>query len=110
MKGAGHALGGDRRARNLSARTAALNGDLERHLAHRGYDVRCHFAGRLADVERGSDPGRNLEILRRMGVTITEQADPVQLEAMARSVYGATLLVDALLGTGLAGPVREPYA
>src|SRR5438552_2947541 len=83
---------------------------LARHLANRGYDVRCHFAGRLADVERGSDPGRNLEILRRMGVTITEQADPVQLEAMARSVYGATLLVDALLGTGLAGPVREPYA
>ena len=83
---------------------------LARHLANRGYDVRCHFAGRSAEVERRSDPGVNLEILRRMGIPITEHDEPAQRDDMARSVGWASLLVDALLGTGLRGPVREPYS
>src|SRR5438067_5267694 len=45
---------------------------LARHLSNRGYDVRCHFAGRLAEVERRSDSGVNLEALRRMGIALTE--------------------------------------
>src|SRR5262249_40215938 len=60
--------------------------------------------------ERGTDPGVNLAILRRMGITVFEHDDLAARETMARSVSWASLLVDALLGTGLAGPVREPYS
>lgn len=83
---------------------------LARHLANRGYDVRCHFAGRSEAVDPRSDPGVNLGILRRIGVPVTDHEEASPRDEMARSVAWAALLVDALLGTGLAGPVREPYA
>ena len=79
-----------------------------RHLANRGYDVRCHYTGRLTEVERGSDPGVNLAILEKMAIRIYEHEDLAHREEMARSVGWAALLVDGLLGTGLAGVVREP--
>jgi NAD(P)H-hydrate epimerase len=83
---------------------------LARHLANRGYDVRCHYAGALSEVPAGGDPGVNLAILRRMGVTVYEHGDVRHRDDMARAVGWAALLVDGLLGTGLAGPVREPYS
>lgn len=83
---------------------------LARHLANRGYDVRCHFAGRAADLPPRSDAGVNLEIARRMGIAITDHDDDRNRDAMAGSVAWAALLVDGLLGTGLKGSVREPYS
>jgi NAD(P)H-hydrate epimerase len=81
-----------------------------RHLANRGFDVRCHFVGRREQVERGTDPGLNLAILERMGIRIYEHEDVAHRDEMARAVGWAALLVDGLLGTGLSGPVREPYS
>jgi NAD(P)H-hydrate epimerase len=81
-----------------------------RHLANRGYRVSCHYAGALAAVERGSDPAVNLSIVRKMGIPVFEHASEADRDAMARSVAWAALLVDALLGTGLRGVVREPYS
>lgn len=81
---------------------------LARHLANRGYDVRCHFTGKLAEVPRGTDPEINLSILQKMGLRIYEHDDLAHRDEMARAVGWASLLVDGLLGTGLGGPVREP--
>lgn len=81
-----------------------------RHLANRGYAVGCYFAGALAEVARGSDPGVSLAILERMRVPVLEHAREQDRDEMARGVAWAGLLVDGLLGTGLRGPVREPYS
>ncbi len=83
---------------------------LARHLSNRGYAVQCYYAGAIADVPPGTDPGVNLRIVRRMGIPVLEHAREEDRERMARAVAWAALLVDALLGTGLSGPVREPYA
>jgi NAD(P)H-hydrate epimerase len=83
---------------------------LARHLANRGYVVACYYAGALAEVERRSDPGVNLAVLRKMGVSLLEHTSEASRDEMARGVAWAGLLVDGLLGTGLRGTVREPYA
>ncbi len=85
---------------------------LARHLHNRGYAVRCYYVGgRIEDVDRRSDAGVNLEIVRRMRIPILEHEHPGDPDAMARAVAGTALFVDAHLGTGLEGPapVREPY-
>jgi NAD(P)H-hydrate epimerase len=83
---------------------------LARHLANRGYAVTCYYAGRTAEVAPGSDSGINLGIVRRMGIRVLEHAVEADRERMARDIAWASLLVDALLGTGLQGEVREPYS
>ncbi len=82
---------------------------LARHLANRGHDVRCYFAAALAEVDPRSDAGVNLGIARKLGIRIYEHGRGHDRESMARRVPEVALFVDALLGTGLAGPVREPF-
>jgi NAD(P)H-hydrate epimerase len=83
---------------------------LARHLANRGYRVHIYYAGALSDVPAGSDPAVNLAIAQKMGIPVFEHATPDDRERMARDVAWAALFVDALLGTGLRGEVREPYS
>ncbi|GIW70549.1 MAG: NAD(P)H-hydrate epimerase [Planctomycetota bacterium] len=83
---------------------------LARHLHNRGYEVRCYYAGALAQMEPGTDAALNCTICRRMGIPVLEHDRPPDREAMARAIAWTSLIVDALLGTGLRGPVREPYA
>ena len=54
--------------------------------------------------EYGGDPGTNFEILRNLGVRFV---NPDELEA---ELGQADLVVDALLGTGFSGEVREKEA
>jgi NAD(P)H-hydrate epimerase len=81
-----------------------------RHLANRGFRVMVYLACSVSEIQRGTDPWTNLEIVWRMGLPILEHPREADRDAMGREVFGAALLVDGLLGTGLAGQVREPYA
>jgi NAD(P)H-hydrate epimerase len=79
-----------------------------RHLAIAGHapTVACCFDRAKAD--RATDAGVNLGIVERMRIPLEEARDGAALAAwLARA--NAHLVIDALLGTGLEGEVREPY-
>lgn len=80
---------------------------LARHLSVRGYECRVFGVGPLPKA--GSDAAQQLEIARRMGLTlerVTGEAVPAALAA-ARECH---VVVDALFGTGLTRSLGEPYA
>ncbi|MEE9295478.1 MAG: NAD(P)H-hydrate epimerase [Phycisphaerae bacterium] len=73
---------------------------IARHLANKGVGVRIGLAG---DVDRLTpDAAANHYICQAMGISVLAAAD---VEIGAEDV-----VVDALLGTGFAGRVREPLA
>jgi len=72
-----------------------------RHLHNRSVGVTVHLLAPRHKI-RG-DALINLEIIERMKLNI-RQAKPDELD-----FSGSDLLVDAMLGTGLEGAVREPY-
>ena len=76
---------------------------IARTLVQRGADVAVFLIGRVTDV-RG-DARINLEILGRLGVTVVEVADSQAWELHFSEVSDCTLIVDAIFGTGLKGPV-----
>ena len=77
-----------------------------RHLSNHGVDVHTVLAAPMADVDSSGDAGVNMAIARKMGLSIEEAVDA---DAAGRvSMDGCGLIVDALLGTGLSGDVREP--
>jgi NAD(P)H-hydrate epimerase len=77
---------------------------IARHLANRGVNV--HTLLFVPPAELKGDALVNYRILERGGypISIAADADSLKLE-LARSEW----IVDALFGTGLAGPVREPF-
>jgi NAD(P)H-hydrate epimerase len=76
---------------------------IARTLLQRGVDLSVFLLGRVSDV-RG-DARVNLEILGRLGVTVVEIADSQAWELHASEIDDATLIIDAVLGTGLSSPV-----
>lgn len=76
-----------------------------RYLEKAGYGVSAVLLGRVGRVRPG--PALvNLEILRGMGVPIVEAESP---DAVPRGAFeNCDLIVDAVLGTGLAGVPGEP--
>jgi len=72
-----------------------------RHLLLRGLPVRVLLASPAASYDPSTDPGRNLEAVRALGIPVLEAA---------AGLPAGHLLVDAVLGTGLEGPVREDLA
>ena len=80
-----------------------------RHLHNRGAKVHVLLSCRPEEIYPEGDAGINLEIIRKMGLPM-QSADAEKGLALAASLSRyADLLVDALLGTGLSGEVREPY-
>ena len=80
-----------------------------RHLTVRGHDARVLL---LADpAQLAGDAATNFRLLGPLGITATRLPDdPAGLRAaIAGAADRADLLVDALLGTGLSGEVREPF-
>ena len=74
-----------------------------RTLLQRGVDTSVFVIGSLTDV-RG-DARTNLEILGRLGVTVVEIADEQTWELHFSEISQCTLIVDAILGTGLKSAV-----
>ena len=74
-----------------------------RTLLQRGVDTSVFVIGSLTDV-RG-DARTNLDILGRLGVTVVEIADEQTWELHFSEISQCTLIVDAILGTGLKSAV-----
>lgn len=77
-----------------------------RHLHEAGYEVRVlRRAGDLSD-----DARTNLERATRAGVAVHELSDPPAEDLRSQSGHHpGRLVVDAVLGTGLRPPIREPW-
>lgn len=76
-----------------------------RHLDNRGVTVR------VAALEAGRLEGEallNWRALKFTGVALSEHA-PADLEGIRAAVAGSAVVVDAIFGTGLSGPLREPF-
>ena len=69
-----------------------------RHL--KNFDVEVFLLGRKRDI-RTEIARRNFDILERSGIKIWEAQIPSKLEA--------DIVIDAMLGTGVRGKLREPY-
>lgn len=81
---------------------------IARHLRNAGWSVRVLVAGDTARCT--PDMKSNLDTVRAMNLelTVATEAD-AQLVAL-RSVQSGDIIVDALLGTGFRGEVRDPAA
>ena len=79
-----------------------------RHLVHRGYNVGVDLA---ADASRlAGDAAVNHAIAERMRIPIRPLNDAKALAAAVRRWRRCDVIVDALLGTGFSGELREPLA
>jgi NAD(P)H-hydrate epimerase len=74
-----------------------------RTLIQRGIDASVFVLGSVADV-RG-DARINLDILGRLGVTVVEVGDEQTWELHFSEISQCTLIVDAIVGTGLTSPL-----
>jgi NAD(P)H-hydrate epimerase len=74
-----------------------------RTLLQRGVDVSVFLFGSVAEV-RG-DARTNLEILGRLGFTVVEVSDSQAWDLHFSEVADSSLIVDAILGTGLKAPL-----
>ena len=73
-----------------------------RHLRARGARVSTLLVGRTADVK-----GDAAWALGRLGAARVRELDAAGIDALPRDLAAADVIVDALLGTGLAGPARD---
>ena len=80
---------------------------IARHLANAGVSVKVRVLARFDDIS--GDARVNLEIVRRMRLDVREIAFPNSSRELSAELTGATLVVDAMLGTGTKGAIREPY-
>jgi len=75
-----------------------------RHLSNRGLEPSVFVLARFDEIS--GDAALNLEIIRRMGLDVTEVTTEYGLRRVERMAADAGVLVDALLGTGARGEVR----
>jgi NAD(P)H-hydrate epimerase len=81
---------------------------IARHLHNAGWRVDVCIAG---DVQRMSpDAETNQIIARAIGIPREVVTDEAAIERAVRRIDEQTIVVDALLGTGFSGEVREPLA
>jgi NAD(P)H-hydrate epimerase len=81
---------------------------IARYLMNRGFDVRVHLAGE--ERKLSDDAGTNYRILRNMGVDVYSVNTSERVAAALAEIGEGDVVVDALLGTGFSGQVREPLA
>ena len=79
---------------------------MARHLANRGVSVKV-FATRSPQSLRG-DARAHAAIVERMALPLSRCFEATGIESVAAHWDEAHVLVDALLGTGFKGPVRNP--
>jgi len=79
-----------------------------RHLARVGAEVSLYILGSFQDLK--TDPGANLQAAGRAGLNVVAVPDREALTAAGSAARGASLLIDALLGTGFTPPLHGLYA
>src|SRR6187397_2468591 len=75
-----------------------------RTLAEHHVDVGVYLVGNAADIK--GDARINLEVLRQLGHDVVEIGDGPAWELHGTDVVGSDVIVDALFGTGLRGPLN----
>jgi len=80
---------------------------IARHLVNRGVDVRVLLFADEAKV--GGDAATNLTVVRKMELDLQVFADDIATDQVATALQGAEWIVDALLGTGITGDLRDPF-
>jgi len=80
---------------------------IARHLANAGVDVRVRVLAALDDVK--GDARVNLAIIRKMALDVRETALPRDADVLRGELERSTLVVDAMLGTGTKGEIRDPF-
>jgi NAD(P)H-hydrate epimerase len=81
---------------------------IARHLLNQGIETRVFLAGDAARLTE--DAGTNYRILRAMGVEVPAIESEDAVGPAVEQVRPSDIVVDALLGTGFRGEVREPAA
>lgn len=81
---------------------------MARCLASMGADVRIFLLARAADIK--GDAAANLALARKMNVPLHELPDAEAFLQAKPEMDACTVLVDAILGTGLSTPVRGFFA
>ncbi|MEO7190830.1 MAG: NAD(P)H-hydrate dehydratase [Vicinamibacterales bacterium] len=76
---------------------------IARTLLERGIDVGVYLVGQASAVK--GDARTNLTILKNLGLDVVEVGDAAAWELHGTDVLGSDLIVDALFGTGLHGPL-----
>lgn len=76
-----------------------------RHLHNAGAHVTIAYYGDRAKAK--GDALTNIQICEKMNLDICPR---LPREKLTRAGQGADLIIDALLGTGIKGEIREPYA
>jgi NAD(P)H-hydrate epimerase len=101
--------GGGRRVLVLAGR-GNNGGDgfvVARHLHNASVDVRVRVLAGLDDI-RG-DARVNLDVIRRMGLDLSTLRLPGEEKALAAELENCDLVIDAMLGTGTTGDIRDPF-
>jgi NAD(P)H-hydrate epimerase len=81
---------------------------IARHLENRGFQIEVLLATPSSSFT--GDAASMFRVLQRAGTPIRDLSTATQTEWVAEiQSRGTPLLFDALLGTGLDGPVREPF-
>ncbi len=80
---------------------------MARHLEAWGYSV--HVVLTCAPEQVSGDARTNLQIIQRAGLAITVWSAEQGYEPVRRLFAEAAWTVDGLLGTGIQGPVQDPY-
>jgi len=73
-----------------------------RHL--KGFDIEVFLLGKASNIKTDIAK-KNFEIVQKAGIPVKEIRDSKCIE-----VDGLDIIVDAMLGTGVKGKLREPYA
>jgi NAD(P)H-hydrate epimerase len=79
-----------------------------RHLREWGYPLRIVIAGSMDRLR--DEPSTYATILRRLGVRLHVVTEVSELKPLERWLGACGLAIDALLGIGVRGGVREPMA
>lgn len=79
-----------------------------RHLHEWGYPLRLLVAGPLRHLR--AEPATYATILQRLNLPLLEVPDTARLPQAERPLKECALIIDALLGIGTLGAVREPIA
>jgi NAD(P)H-hydrate epimerase len=113
----------EEQARNAAGRVVVLAGTgnnggdgfvVARHVANAGVPVAVVIVGERARI--AGDAATNLRVIEAMAAAgrsslqIGDVTTPEAARAFARELKADDLVVDALLGTGFTGAVREPLA
>ncbi len=81
---------------------------IARHLENRGHEVRVLLFAEPDSLQ--GDAEINFRILKAAGTPIEALGPDVEMDQVAGRFQGADWIVDALLGTGTKGEIREPFS